>query len=443
MGATRRSNDANNSPLLTIPTAPQSPLEGEASRSRGPVAKRFWNIPTLRTAAVYTASGVGFAGANLVLARVLPKEEYALFTLVLALVNFGFALATAGVDGIVLRRALEFGPRLLGRVAAAAAFVAVTIGAGAAGAYDINAPLLAMLVVSVGAGGVMVVAGAQFQREQRFGISLALVQSPNFFLVLAAAAVLATGGRKAWVPMIVATAGFVLAAWYGWRVLLRERQTKPERGWKFSWKEAIAYAGLNASGLLLVQLDRLMIPGLLQLSDLATYGVLAALVGSPFRVLQNSVGYSLLPRLSAASGVSERRRLVYREARLAGLLILIAGTAVWLVVPWVERWFLAGKYDLPQPLVLAAIVAGLAKVLNAFGKATATALADARELSLLNMLGWVSVGVATAAATLAAPWGLAGVIYGVGVGWLLRAVTALWVTLRHLHLPRRTPDSTG
>ena len=62
--------------------------------------------------------------------------------------------------------------------------------------------------------------------------------------------------------MIVAMAGFVLAAWYGWRVLLREWETKPERGWRFSWKEAIAYAGLNASGLLLVQLHRLLIPRL-------------------------------------------------------------------------------------------------------------------------------------------------------------------------------------
>ena len=360
-----------------------------------------------------------------------------------ALVNFGFALATAGIDGIALRRALEFGPRLLGQVIAAAALVSVAIGAVAAGVYHISPPLLAMLVVSVGAGGVMVVAGARFQREQRFGISLALVQSPNFFLVLAAAAVLATGGRKAWIPMIVAMAGFVLAAWYGWWVLLREREAKPERGWRFSWKEAIAYAGLNASGLLLVQLDRLLIPRLLPLSDLATYGVLAALVGSPFRVLQNSVGYSLLPRLSVATGVPERRRLVRQEVRLAGLLLVIASTAVWLVVPWVEHWFLAGKYDLRPPLVLAAIVAGLAKVLNAFGKATATALADARELSLINVLGWVSVAVATAAATAAAPWGLAGVIYGVGVGWLLRAVAALWVTLRHLRLSPPTPRSAG
>ena len=100
----------------------------------------------------------------------------------------------------MLRRALECGPRLLGQVIAAAALVAVAIGAVAASAYDISPQLLAMLVVSVGAGGVMVVGGRQFQREQRFATSLALVQSPNFFLVLAAVVVLATRGRKAGSP---------------------------------------------------------------------------------------------------------------------------------------------------------------------------------------------------------------------------------------------------
>jgi O-antigen/teichoic acid export membrane protein len=235
----------------------------------------------------------------------------------------------------------------------------------------------------------------------------------------------------------------VAAAWYGWWLLLRERAAKAERNSRFSWKEALAYAGLNASGLLLVQLDRLLIPRLLPLNDLATYGVLAALAGSPFRVLQNSVGYTLLPQLSAATDVLERRRLVCREVWLAGLLLLIASAAVWLVVPWVEHWFLAGKYHLGPQLVLAAIAAGLAKVLNAFGKATATALADARELSLINVLGWVSVAVAAVAAGAAARWGLAGVIYGVGVGWLLRAMAALWVSARHLRRPPPTPDSAA
>ncbi|MEO6057522.1 MAG: hypothetical protein ABIQ49_11840, partial [Gemmatimonadales bacterium] len=77
------------------------------------------------------------------LARVLPKDEYALFTLVLALVNFGFALATAGIDGIALRQSLEFGPRLLVRVVAAALVAAVGLGVIAEVAYDLTLPLLA------------------------------------------------------------------------------------------------------------------------------------------------------------------------------------------------------------------------------------------------------------------------------------------------------------
>jgi O-antigen/teichoic acid export membrane protein len=81
--------------------------------------KKLWYSPTLRSAFVYGASGLGFSGANLVLARVLPTEEYALFTLVIALVNLSFALAPIGVDGIVQRRHLEAGPRLLKRTLAA------------------------------------------------------------------------------------------------------------------------------------------------------------------------------------------------------------------------------------------------------------------------------------------------------------------------------------
>ena len=66
---------------------------------------------------------------------------------------------------------------------------------------------------------------------------------------------------------------------------------------------SLALAGLAASGLLLVQLERLVLPHLLPLSDLALYGVLGAIAGSLFRVLQMGVGFSLLPRLRAASGM--------------------------------------------------------------------------------------------------------------------------------------------
>ena len=66
--------------------------------------RKLWYSPTLRSAVVYGASGLGFAGANLILARVLPTAEYGLFTLVIALVNLSFASGASGVDGMVNRR---------------------------------------------------------------------------------------------------------------------------------------------------------------------------------------------------------------------------------------------------------------------------------------------------------------------------------------------------
>jgi O-antigen/teichoic acid export membrane protein len=137
--------------------------------------------------------------------------------------------------------------------------------------------------------------------------------------------------------------------------------------------------------------------------------------------------------------VPARRRLIAHEARLVGTIVLLGSAAIWLVTPLIERWFLVGKYHLAGSLILASIVSGIAKILNSFSKATVSALGDARELTLVNIAGWASVGVAVVAAVLAARWGLAGVIYGVGLGWLLRALAAFYLTMRHLRLPAAVP----
>jgi O-antigen/teichoic acid export membrane protein len=388
---------------------------------------------------VYGASGLGFAGANLVLARFLPTAEYALFTLVIALANLGYSLAPAGVDGIVNRRHLDAGPKLLGRTLGAAIPVGIAFMVIAELAYHMSPLMLLVLFVSTVAGGAMAVAGAQFQSERRFGISLALTQSPNLVLLVAAGAVIVSDDRKAWLPLVIAALGFLVAAVYGWTVLFRERAGKAGRETWFPWSEAFAFAGLNAAGLVLIQLDRLIIPHVLPLQDLATYGVLAAIAGSLFRVLQMGVGYTLVPRLRVAGGVLERRRLIGHEAKLVGARVVVGSAVIWLVTPLIERWFLQGKYHLAGSLLAAALISGIAKIMNAFTKSTVTALATPAELSMVNLLGWVSVALAIPAAVFGARWGLAGVIYGVGFGWLLRAVTALYVTLRHLKLPTSIP----
>jgi O-antigen/teichoic acid export membrane protein len=399
----------------------------------------LWRSPTLRSVLVYGASGLGFAGANLILARFLPTTEYALFTLVIALANLGYSLAPAGVDGIVNRRHLDAGPKLLGRTLGPSLLVGVVFAIIAAVAYQMSLPFLLVLFVSTVAGGAMAVAAAQFQSERRFGISLSLSQSPNLFLLLAALAVIASNDRKAWLPLLISAVGFVLAGVYGWWVLFRERADKPGRETWFPWTEALSFAGLNAAGLLLIQLERLVIPHVLPLSDLATYGVLAAIAGSLFRVLQMGVGSTLVPRLRAAGSVVERRHLIAHEAKLVAAMVAAGSAVIWFVTPVIERWFLQGKYHLGTTLLLAALITGMAKIMNAFTKSTVTALATPAELSLVNLFGWGSAALAIPAAVFGARWGLAGVMYGVGFGWLARAITALYITLRHLKLPASVP----
>lgn len=404
--------------------------------------RRLWRSPTLRSVAVLGLSGLGFALANLVLARVLPTAEYALFTLVVALVNVGYPLAPAGVDAMVNRRPLEAGPRLLGRTGQAIVPVGLAFaGLGLVG-YETSLPVTLMILASTMAGGALLVAGGQFQSEQRFGISLAINQSPNLILLLSAVWVLAAGARDANAPLLVWTGGFVATAVIGWGLLFRERHTKPQRSVEFPWSEAIALAGLSAAGLLLIQLERLLIPHLLPLHELATYGVLAAIVGSLFRVLQMGVGYSLFPRLRAAPGVGERRRLIAREIRLVLAIVVLGPAMIWVATPLLEHWFLGGKYHLSAPLVLAALVTGVAKIVNGFAQSTVSALADARELSVVSVLGWAAVAIAVVGAIAGARWGLLGVIYGVGIGWLVRASGALYMTARHLRYPAAAAAAT-
>jgi O-antigen/teichoic acid export membrane protein len=397
--------------------------------------RRLWRSATLRSVAVLGLSGLGFAVANLVLARALPTEEYAILTLVVALVNVGYPLAAAGVDGVVNRRRLEAGPRLLRRLLHSLVPVALAFTLIGLAGYRTSLPTSLMILLCTMAGGAVLVAGGKFQSEQRFGISLALNQSPNLILLLSAGWVLALGSRKAETPLAVWTAGFLVTAAAGWWLLLRERHIKPERSVDFPWSEALAIAGLAAAGLLLIQLERLLLPHLLPLEDLATYGVLAAIAGSLFRVLQMGVGYSLLPRLRAAPGVIERRRLLFKEARLVIAVAALGSLVIWVATPRIEAWFLGGKYHLSAALVLAAVVTGVAKVLNGFAQSAVSALADRRELALVSVLGWVSVGVAVLGAVAGARWGLPGVIYGVGLGWVMRASVGLLLAARHLRLP--------
>jgi hypothetical protein len=403
---------------------------------------RYVPSPTLRTMAVYGTSGLAFAGANLLLARLLSTEHYALLTLVVALATLGYHLAPAGLDAVVARGRAGVGVALLRRASVTATLIGTSVSIVALTTYGLSTGTAALLLAATVAGGLNLVAAARFQSEQRFILALAFMTSPNLLLLAGALTALAMESRTGTLPFLILTLGLVLAAALGWTLALVARRKGPTAALAIPWTEAAALAGVAAAGMLLVQLERLVLPHVLPLADLALFGVLGAIAGSLFRLLQMGVGFTLLPRLRKAATVFERRQLIAHELRLAVVISVAGATAILVLTPLIERWFLAGKYHLPLSLVVAALFSGVAKIAHAFAKATATALATPRELMLVNGAGWVSVALAIGSAIVAARWGLAGVIYGVGLGWLAWAVVAFTLVVRHLRLPADVPAAT-
>jgi hypothetical protein len=403
---------------------------------------RYVPSTTLRTMVVYGTSGLAFAGANLLLARVLSTEHYALLTLLVALMTLGYHLAPVGLDGVVTRGRVDVGPALLRRVSMAAALVGTSVSAVAFTAYPLSTGTAALLLAGTAAGGIMLVAAARFQSNQRFTLSMAFITSPNLLLLIGALAALAMESRTATLPLAILTLGLALAAALGWMLVLTERRASVPTALAIPWSEALSLAGVAAAGMLLIQLERLVLPHVLPLADLALFGVLSAIAGSLFRLLQMAVGFTLLPRLRNATTVFERRQLIAHELRFAIVIAVVGAAAILVLTPLIERWFLAGKYHLPLSLVAAALFSGVAKIAHAFAKAAATALATPRELAFVNGAGWMSVALAIGGAVVAARWGLAGVIYGVGLGWLAWAVMSFVLVIRHLRLPAGVPAET-
>lgn len=427
-------------------SASQEREEAAGLLSRGSGLEDLWETvrsPALGVAFIHGASGLAFVAANLLFARALDPEAYGRLALVIALVNFAMPLAPAGADGVVNRRPLEPDFSLLARVLATSSVAAVVCGSVAAVFYDLGIEYVAVISLAVLGGGATYLSAAQFQSRQKFGISLAISQGVNVILALAGGALLI--GLLPHAESVAASmaAGLSAAAIIGWALIFRDPEITGEEDEAFDWREALSYAGVSAAILLLLQLERLVIPKLLTLEALATFGVLASVVGAPFRMMQQALGFTLFPRLRAAEGLAERRIMLLKEGLTAAAVLTTGGIAIWFAAPLVVELALDTKYRLSDPLILAAMISGALKVLDAFAKSSVSALGTVRELSLFNFLGWGAVAMGIGGAIVGARWGLEGVIYGVGAGWAGRSIAGVVLAAPHLRHGHDAGEDSG
>ncbi|MFW6088102.1 MAG: lipopolysaccharide biosynthesis protein [Gemmatimonadota bacterium] len=395
--------------------------------------------PSVRVAALFAFAGVGFAGGNLLLARALTRAEFGLVALWLAVFYLGGALGPWGADGVVNRRRILPGWRLIRRVLFTSAVTASLAILVANLLYPFEPLQLALLGIGIVVFGMGTVAAAQFQAWHRFLTAMSIWQGSNFVLLFAAIVTLLWSGLGVLLPIVVFTGGAALVSAAGWFGLRRVHEDEDATGEPYQWSEALSYYLAASATAFLPQIERLFIPRVLSLEDLAVFGVLAALVISPYRMLQSGVGYTLFPRLSAASSRRSYRRLLREELRTMAVVGGTAGIAVWYLAPWVTALFLGDKYELGPDLILAGLVAGIAKLVGAIGRALVSALGSNRDLALYGAASWAALAAAGVGAVYGARWGVPGVIYGTTAGLLIRTLLALVLGLRHVTGPEREP----
>jgi O-antigen/teichoic acid export membrane protein len=397
------------------------------------ILRELYRSAALRAATALGLGGAAFTLGNLILARVLSSQEYGLVSLVIGIISVAALAAPLGLDLAVARRGLRLDPSWRRAVLMASIATAAATTALAALAYHLEAALLVCVLIATIASGVTQSGAAHFQGQRRFGTALWIFQFSNWALVPVALITAALGLDTATAPCVLMTVAAVISALAGW--LLVSRHPEPHEGQPrpaMLFGEALSLMTIHVSNGVLLQLERLLLVPAVGVHELAQFGVVASLVGSPFRMLQTAVLFTLMPALRATKTVRERRRLLRREILIVTGAIAGGSIVIWIVAPPLAHWFLAGRYDLDGALMVAALVSGVLKVFSAFATGTVVALAQDKSLRALSLVSWTAIGLSVIAAFAAAPWGLVGVLYGISAGWLFRSLVATWIAIPYL-----------
>jgi hypothetical protein len=395
----------------------------------------------LRAGAVLGLGGLAFTLANLILAKTLRPQEYGSVSLVIGIVAVAGLAAPLGLDLVIGRRGLPPGRELRRAIAGTSIAVGLVTAGVSALVYHLGPTLLVCICVMTVAWGLMQASAAWYQGQQRFGPATWIVQLSNLALLIAALLTAWLGFETAIESCVLlaatTTAGGVLA----WVLAGRATAPVPSPP-RPLMGEALALLTVHVSNCVFLQLERLILEPLAGIQALALFGVVAALVASPFRMLQMAVLFTLVPNLRRAESIRDRRSLLGREMLLVTSVIGAGSAVTWYVAPPLAHWFLSGRYELSPALMCAALVSGILKLCSAFATATVIALGEDRHLRALGVVSWASIVLGIVVSLAVAPsGGLTGVLYGISAGWLARSVVAAWMAIGCLGMAQ--PRSPG
>lgn len=352
------------------------------------------------------------------LAAALPPAQFGLLSLIMALMQFGLSCGPLGLDVVVKRHRPRITLTLLRSASQNAALVALAIAVAAGAFYHLDATAVLLLFGGgLLAAGNNIVAGV-YQSRGEMGWAMGLAQAPNYVLLLLAVAAWLLSARSA-VPILVGVvAGYLATNLLGWTHARKKQVGCIELESRQAFREALASVSIGLALQLLWQLERVAIPKLTSVDDLATYAALAAVVGAPFRATQIGVAFTLIHRLRSAPDAAAARAVLWHEILVAILLVTVSIAGVLIVAPLVFHHFLHDKYVISRPLMIVTLAVGVVRVAESFSTTAVTALGTALSLARVSAMGWMGLAVAIAGATSFSSHGLVGIVFGTLLGWL-------------------------
>ena len=395
------------------------------------ILRALYESAALRAGAVLGLGGLAFTLANLLLARTLSPQEYGIVSLVIGIVAVAGLAAPVGLDLVIGRRGLPLGRQLRRRIISTSIAVGLATATVGTLIYGLQLPLAICVGIMTLAWGLMQASAACYQGQRRFGPATWIVQLSNLALLISALLAALLGFKTAVESCVLLTATTAVGGAIAW--VLAGRAATP--GPSPPMGEAFSLVTIHVSNAVFLQLERLILEPLAGVQALALFGVVAALVASPFRMLQMAVLFTLVPNLRRAENIRDRRRLLGHEMLLVTSVIAAGSVVTWYVAPPLAHWFLSGRYELSPALLCAALVSGALKLCSAFATGTVLALAEDKDLRRLSVVSWVSIGLSIVVSLATAPWGLVGVLYGISAGWLVRSLVAAWMSIPHLRSP--------
>lgn len=400
------------------------------------LSRRLFSLSIIRSSAAFGLSGAAFAMGTLLLARSMPVEQFGELSLLIALYNIFCLLTPAGIDQIAVRHNLTPSARLFMTSLAICAALGAVVGVGTSTIGHLSAWDGAALGLAVTVGGLVVIASGLYRAAGNIGAAVWIFTGANWGLLaigLAGQAMDMSTSRLPFTLFLLWQGVIAIAAWVALLRDMRPAGMTETRGIAIPWREAPALLGMAAIGTIALQLERVMIPSVIDLAALATFSVLASVAIFPFRVMTAAIEFSLTPRLRAETCSDRRRKVFWRELWTISGALVVASALVFITAPWLTIWITGGKYELSVALLFAACINGAAKFAQTIPRAVLTACGTAQDLNFLNMIGWVGLALAVLGGIIGVEYGLAGVIIGVALGTVIGNLPAFlraWSTIR-------------